>query len=145
MIGNEKDGNKDDATRRVGKRVVWRNLFLRITFGTVLLTGAVVGSAYIVDHAPQYADLSVEERMYKMRATSFNVLDYGAMSIMMSVRFSYLSSFHLRVLSGNAAALDSCAIVAVVSLLTPDTPGLNSVVFGMKGKDGLGWGNTLGM
>lgn len=139
------DGIMDVAPRRVGKRLIGRYLFLRIIFGTILLTGVVVGSAYIVDHAPQYADLSVEERMYKMRATSFNVLDFGAMSIMMSARFSYLSSFHPRVLSGNPAALYSCAIVAVLQVFTTYTPGLNSFVFGMKGMDGLGWGITFGM
>merc|ERR1712071_732984 len=70
------DGIMALPPRRVGKRLVGRYLFLRIILGTCLLTGCVVGSALLVDS--RYASLSLEDRVYKIRAVSFNVLDFGA-------------------------------------------------------------------
>eukprot|EP01082_Thalassiosira_pseudonana_P010436 g9458.t1 g9458 contig36:626255-629566(+) len=104
------DGIMALPPRRVGKRLIGRFLFLRIIVGTVLLTGCVVASAIIVDTIPRYDYLNAEDRLAMIRAVSFNVLDFGAMSVMMSARFSYNSSFHPRVFKGNPAALASCAI-----------------------------------
>lgn len=123
--------------RRVGKRLIGRYLFLRIVLGTCLLTGCVVASAAIVNN--RYSDMEEDERLLKIRAVAFNVLDFGAMSVMMSARFAYNSSFHPRVLKGNPAALASCAIVTVLQLILTYVPGLNSFVFSMKGMDGFGW------
>lgn len=133
------DGIMDLPPRRVGKRLVGRFLFLRIILGTVLLTGCVVGAAKIVDQMGITDGLNEEERNYKIRAVAFNVLDFGAMSVTMSARFAYNSSFHPRVLKGNPAALWSIAIVTVLQLILTYVPGLNSYVFGMKGLDGFGW------
>jgi len=131
------DGIMDLPPRRVGKRLVGRYLFLRIILGTCLLTGCVVGSALLVDS--RYASLSLEDRVYKIRAVSFNVLDFGAMSVTMSARFAYNNSFHPRVFKGNVAGIGSCAIVTVLQLLLTYIPGLNSFVFSMKGMDWFGW------
>ena len=126
--------------RMVGKRLIGRYLFLRIVLGTCLLTGCVVASAYIVYNSERYSDKSEEDRLFLMRSVSFNVLDFGAMSVMMSARFAYNSSIHPRVLKGNPAALASCAIVTVLQLALTYIPGLNSFVFSMKGMDGFCWG-----
>jgi magnesium-transporting ATPase (P-type) len=146
--------------RRVGKRLIGRYLLLRIAIGTIMLTGAVVSSAKIVETAPRYAYLLAPdmidcstlkgvttcvptELMYKIRATAFNVLDFGAISIMMSARFSYLSSAHPRVFVGNNAALASCAIVSVLQIFFTYCPGINTVIFQMKAMDGFGWMLTV--
>jgi magnesium-transporting ATPase (P-type) len=133
------DGIMDIPPRRVGKRLIGRYLFLRIVLATSVLTGCVVGSAVIVDQMGINAGLDIEERLYKIRAVSFNVLDFGACSVMMSARFSYNSSIHPRVFMGNPAALVSIAIVAVLQLMLTYIPGLNTFVFSMKGMDGYGW------
>ncbi|KAL7533486.1 hypothetical protein ACHAWF_011284 [Thalassiosira exigua] len=133
------DGIMDIPPRRVGKRLIGRYLFLRIVLATSVLTGCVVGSAVIVDQMGINAGLDTEERLYKIRAVSFNVLDFGACSVMMSARFSYNSSIHPRVFMGNPAALISIAIVAVLQVMLTYIPGLNTFVFSMKGMDGYGW------
>jgi magnesium-transporting ATPase (P-type) len=146
--------------RRVGKRLIGRYLLLRIAIGTIMLTGAVVSSAKIVELSPRYAMLNTPdmidcstlkgittcvptELMFKIRATAFNVLDFGAISIMMSARFSYLSSAHPRVFVGNNAALLSCGIVSVLQIFFTYCPGINTVIFQMKGMDGFGWMLTI--
>ena len=75
-----------------------------------------------------------------MRAVSFNVLDFGAMSVMLSARFAYNSSVHPRAFMGNPAALGSIAIVTVLQLILTYVPGLNTFVFSMDGMDGFMWG-----
>jgi len=147
------DGIMTLPPRRVGKRLIGRYLFLRIILGTVLLTGCVVGSAVIVnstysgtfkneDGTPMNDEDDEKETLYKIRATAFNVLDFGAMSVMLSARFAYNSSVTPKVFRGNPAALASCVIVAVLQVMCTYIPGLNTFVFGMKPMDGLGWGLT---
>ncbi|KAL7503624.1 hypothetical protein ACHAXN_002895, partial [Cyclotella atomus] len=163
------DGIMDLPPRRVGKRLIGRYLFLRIIMATVCLTGCVVASALIVDYAQAYDYLNVcegpqkgfesigkycyddaggknysDSRLRMIRAVAFNTLDFGAMSVMMSARFTYLSSVHPRVLTGNPAALASCAIVAVLQVMLTYIPGLNSFVFSMRGMDGIGWAIVFG-
>jgi magnesium-transporting ATPase (P-type) len=135
------DGIMDLPPRRVGKRLIGRYLFLRIVLGTILLTGCVVGSACIVDAVN--AGLDQTERLFKIRATAFNVLDFGAISVMLSARFAYNSSITIKVFQGNKAVVWSAAIVAVLQILLTYIPGLNTFVFSMKGMDGLGWGLTF--
>lgn len=135
------DGIMNLPPRRVGKRLIGRYLFLRIVLGTILLTGCVVGSACIVDAVN--AGLDQTERLYKIRATAFNVLDFGAISVMLSARFAYNSSITIKVFQGNKAVVWSAAIVAVLQILLTYIPGLNTFVFSMKGMDGLGWGLTF--
>jgi len=83
------------------------------------------------------------ERLFKIRATSFNVLDFGAISVMLSARYSYNSSVTLKVFTGNPGVIWCCIIVAVLQILLTYIPGLNTFVFSMKGMDGLGWGLTI--
>lgn len=135
------DGIMNLPPRRVGKRLIGRYLFLRIVLGTILLTGCVVGSACIVDAVN--AGLDQTERLFKIRATAFNVLDFGAISVMLSARFAYNSSITIKVFQGNKAVVWSAAIVAVLQILLTYIPGLNTFVFSMKGMDGLGWGLTF--
>jgi len=135
------DGIMNLPPRRVGKRLIGRYLFLRIVLGTILLTGCVVGSACIVDAVN--AGLDQTERLYKIRATAFNVLDFGAISVMLSARFAYNSSITIKVFQGNKAVVWSAVIVAVLQILLTYIPGLNTFVFSMKGMDGLGWGLTF--
>ena len=134
------DGIMSIPPRQVGKRLIGRFLFLRIIIGTCLLTGCVVGSAVIVTTSSRYADLSDKDIEYRMRAVSFNVLDFGAMSVMLSARFAYNSSVHPRAFMGNPAALGSIAIVTVLQLILTYVPGLNTFVFSMDGMDGFMWG-----
>jgi len=134
------DGIMAIPPRRVGKRLIGRYLFLRIVLGTALLSGCVVGSACVVYYTDLYGeDMSDDDKLYKIRATSFNVLDFGAMSVMLSARFAYNSSVSPRVFMGNPAAVGSIIIVTVLQLALTYIPGLNSFVFGMKGMDGYGW------
>lgn len=135
------DGIMNLPPRRVGKRLIGRYLFLRIVLGTILLTGCVVGSACIVNAV--YAGMDQTERLYKIRATAFNVLDFGAIAVMLSARFAYNSSITIKVFQGNKAVIWSIVIVAVLQILLTYIPGLNTFVFSMKGMDGIGWGLTF--
>mmetsp|Transcript_24768 Transcript_24768/g.31756 ORF Transcript_24768/g.31756 Transcript_24768/m.31756 type:complete len:422 (+) Transcript_24768:1-1266(+) len=137
------DGIMGIPPRRVGKRLIGRFLFLRIVIGTALLTGCVVASACIVNFGSRYSDLDEKDRLYRMRAVAFNVLDFGAMSVMLSARFAYNSSVHPRALMGNPAALGSIVIVTVLQLVLTYVPGLNTFVFGMEGMDGFMWGLVI--
>lgn len=78
-----------------------------------------------------------------IRSCAFNVLDFGAISVTLSARFTYLSSMHPRVFKGNAYCWWSCLVVSVLQLIITYVPGLNTVVFQMKGMDGLMWGITI--
>jgi magnesium-transporting ATPase (P-type) len=164
------DGIMTLPPRRVGKRLIGRYLFLRIAMATFVLTGCVVASALIVQYANHYDYLNEcvgeiqgsmtqdgaycedasghrsfsNSRLQMIRAVAFNTLDFGAMSVMMSARFTYLSSFHKRVVTGNPAALASCAIVAVLQVMLTYIPGLNTFVFSMRGMDGVGWAIVFG-
>jgi len=153
------DGIMDIPPRRVGKRLIGRYLFLRIILGTALLSGCVVGSACIVYYSDLYDDCKTtrqtinsdngpdekayDECLYKIRATAFNVLDFGAMSVMLSARFAYNSSVHPRAFMGNPAAGGSIIIVTILQLMLTYIPGLNNFVFGMKGMDQWGWIMTI--
>lgn len=137
------DGIMDIPPRRVGKRLIGRYLFLRIIIATILLTGCVVGSAVIVDVVYAGSIPDEYERLFKIRATAFNVLDFGAISVMLSARFAYNSSVTLKVFQGNPGVIWCVVIVAVLQILLTYIPGLNVFVFSMKAMDGLGWGLTI--
>ena len=137
------DGIMAIPPRRVGKRIIGRFLLLRILIATVLLTGCVVGSAIIVDTVYMDSIPDEFERLFKIRATAFNVLDFGAISVMLSARFSYNSSVTIKVFQGNPGVVWCCVIVSVLQILLTYIPGLNTFVFSMKGMDGLGWGLTI--
>lgn len=121
--------------RRVGKRLIGRYLFLRIVLATAVLTTAVVASSFWT--------LALGYDLKAQRATAFNVLDFGAISVTASARFTYNSSCSLAVFRGNPSLIYSAIIVSVLQVFTTYTPGLNEVIFGMKGMDGIQWGITF--
>jgi len=150
------DGIMDMAPRRIGKRLIGRYLLLRILLGTFTLTFLVVASAFWLkscNENPGAALLEYRRRneytdeemagvkywLEDIRAISFNVLDFGAISITLSARFAYLSSLHPRIFHGNKYCWYSVGIVAVLQVALTHTPGLNDVIFLMKGMDGRGW------
>lgn len=147
------DGIMTLPPRRQGKRLLGRFLILRILLGTFTLTALVVASAFWLksynpdgylpdyDERDEYPDHKyfVED----VRAIAFNVLDFGAIGITLSARFSYLCSIHPRVFTGNKYCWYSVAIVAVLQVLITHVPGLNNVIFQMKGMDGVSWGITF--
>jgi magnesium-transporting ATPase (P-type) len=122
--------------RQVGKRLIGRYLLLRIALGTATLTSCVVGSAFI----SRYLGYSLGMQ----RAAAFNTLNFGAISICVSARFSYNSAIHPRIFEGNPACWYSVAIVAVLQVVCTYTPGLNSVIFTMSPMNGIQWGVTIG-
>jgi len=156
------DGIMDMAPRRLGKRLIGRYLLLRILLGTFTLTGLVVGGAFWLKSynkdgvLPEYSDRDewfaanpeytkddVEYYMEDIRAVSFNILDFGAIGVTLSARFAYLSSLHPRVFTGNKYAWYSVGIVAILQVGITHIPGLNDVIFLMRGMDGVGWGITF--
>jgi magnesium-transporting ATPase (P-type) len=124
------DGIMSRPPRRIGKRLIGRYLLLRIALGTVVLVATTVGSVFIVQD-----DYSVPEQ----RSLALNTLSFGACAITLSARFSYNSSFHMRIFRGNVLCWYSVAIMTVLQVLITYTPGLNSVVFQMAPMDGYLW------
>jgi magnesium-transporting ATPase (P-type) len=121
----------DMPPRRVGKRLVGRYLFLRIVLGTFILILVIIvatfwakNNGYDLDH---------------QRSIAFNVLDFGAISICLSARFSYNSSMHARIFRGNVLCWWSVLIVAVLQVAITYIPGLNSIIFNMAPMDGAMW------
>lgn len=149
------DGIMDLPPRRIGKRLMGRFLILRILLATFCLTGLVVASAFwLISYNEGGASklVSISEKfdgdgqvyyLEHIRAIAFNVLDFGAISVTLSARFTYLSSIHPRVFRGNKFAWYSVGIVAGLQVLLTHVPGLNNVIFSMKGLDGLGWGIVI--
>jgi len=147
------DGIMDLPPRRIGKRLIGRYLLLRILLGTFVLTSLVVVSAFWLIsyneggklHEFNEIDEKGELSYYwdDIRAISFNVLDFGAISITLSARFTYLSSIHMRVFKGNRYCWYSVVIVAALQLFCTYVPGVNSVIFQMRGMDATMWGITL--
>jgi magnesium-transporting ATPase (P-type) len=128
----------DMPPRQVGKRLIGRFLFLRIMLGTLILIMAVIGSTF-------WAQGNGYDLAHQ-RSVAFNVLDFGAISICLSARFSYNSSFHPRLFRGNAFCWWSVFIIVVCQIGITYIPGLNSVIFNMAPMDGVLWFVTfLGM
>jgi len=126
------DGIMNVPPRRVGKRLIGRYIGLRIIIGTIILTGSVVASVFWVK------DLGYDE--LQQRAQAFNVLDFGAVSITLSARFAYNSSFHPRVFQGNKYVNYSILFVMATQVFLTYVPYLNDVIFGMSGMDAIQWG-----
>lgn len=144
------EGIMDLPPRRIGKRLIGRYLLLRILLGTFVLTSLVVVSSFWIislnnngGNIHSYNDREElgELRYYQehIRAVAFNVLDFGAISITLSARFTYLSSIHPRVFKGNVYCWYSVAIVAVLQLFCTYVPGVNSVIFQMRAIDITCW------
>jgi len=150
------DGIMDMPPRRIGKRLIGRYLFLRILLGTFTLTAlTVVSTFWLKSHnvgdnplcSIDDKDVGVcaDDKYYleDIRAIAFNVLDFGAIGITLSARFAYNSALHPRIFYGNKYCWYSVGIVAALQVALTHIPGVNSVVFQMKGMDGLGWGITF--
>lgn len=140
------DGIMDQPPRKVGKRLIGRYLFLRIAMATAALTLAVVGSVFWAQ-AYQTKPMGDEDiaaaNVRELRSQAINTLDFGAISVTLSARFTYNSSFHPRIFKGNKFAWYSVAIVAVLQVFITYCPGLNRVVFGMGPMNGIQWGITI--
>lgn len=148
------DGIMSVPPRRVGKRLIGRFLFLRIMIGTMALSSCTVGSVFIVRAMggewkfDEKKDKTVYKHKYnieKQRAMAFNALDFGAISVCLSARFSYLSSFHPRIFKGNKYCWYSIAIVVVLQLFTTYVPVVNFYIFSQEGMDGVQWGIVFGV
>lgn len=144
------DGIMNVPPRRVGKRLIGRFLFLRIMIGTIALSSCTVGSVFIV----RAMGSKVEEKIVddelkvvttydynikKQRAMAFNALDFGAISVCLSARFSYLSSFNTRIFRGNKYCWYSVAIVVILQIFTTYVPGVNFYIFSQEGMDWKQW------
>ncbi len=65
--------------RRVGKFLIGRYLFLRIVYGTIVLTLSVIASVFwLASFGDKYAS------QQQQTALAFNVLDFGAVSVALS-------------------------------------------------------------
>jgi magnesium-transporting ATPase (P-type) len=80
--------------------------------------------------------------LYQQRAQAFNTLNFGAVSVCVSARFAYNSAISPAILKGNAACWWSVLIMLVLQLACTYIPGLNTVIFTMKGMNGIQWGIT---
>jgi magnesium-transporting ATPase (P-type) len=129
------DGIMTVPPRRVGKRLIGRYLFLRILIGSFFLTFAVVGNVFIF--------MGWGYSIAAQRASALNTLDFGAISVTCSARFTYNSSIHPRLFKGNNTLIYSIIIVSVLQIIITYVPGLNSLIFGMEGMDGLQWAITI--
>ena len=74
-----------------------------------------------------------------IRAIAFNVLDFGAVGVTLSARFTYLSSIHPRVFFGNKYAWYSVLTVTIGQLFCTYVPGVNTIVFSMLPLDAFPW------
>jgi len=139
-------GIMDLPPRRIGKRLIGRYLLLRILIGTFTLTALVVASAFwLKSFNSEECDIDGIDDLCKytledIRAISFNVLDFGAISVTLSARFAYNSSFSMNVFKNNKYCWYSIFIVAALQIFLTYTPGVNTVIFQMRGMDGVQWG-----
>jgi magnesium-transporting ATPase (P-type) len=149
-------GIMDLPPRRIGKRLIGRYLFFRIILATGTLTALVVASAFWLkslngtDELFDYSQRNniklnpngIELKYYQehIRALAFNVLDFGAISVTLSARFTYLSSIHPRVFRDNIYCWYSVIIVVVLQLFCTYVPGVNTVIFQMLPMDATSWG-----
>ena len=143
------DGIMEMAPRRLGKRLIGRYLLIRILLGTITLTALVVASTFwLLSYNGPDCDFDgtgegCKYILQDIRAIAFNVLDFGAISVTLSARFAYNSSFSLDVFKGNKYCWYSIAIVIVLQVFMTYVPGVNSVIFQMRGMDGVQWGITI--
>ena len=124
------DGIMTKPPRRIGKRLIGRFLLLRIIIGTIVLVATTVGSVFLVQN---------DYSLLAQRSQALNTLSFGACAITLSARFSYNSSFSMRLFRGNPLCWYSVAIMTILQVFITYTPGLNSVVFEMGPMDGYQW------
>lgn len=133
------DGIMKLPPRRVGKRLIGRYLLLRILIGTLTLTSLVVGSAFWLKGYNSDGCNPCKYDIKSIRSLAFNVLDFGAISVALSARFSYNSSFHPRLLRNNKYCWYSVGIVAVLQVFLTYVPGVNTSFFEMNTMDITMW------
>lgn len=126
------DGIMDNPPRRVGKRLIGRYLGLRIFIGTIFLTGFVVGSVFWAQHLGKTLD--------QTRSQAMAVLNFGAISVTLSARFTYNMSIHPRIFFGNQFCWFSVFIVVALQFFITYTPWVNIKVFQMGPMDLDQWG-----
>jgi magnesium-transporting ATPase (P-type) len=129
------DGIMQKPPRRVGKRIIGRFLLLRIIIATIVLVATTVGSVFWV-RAYGYS-------LEQMRAQALNTLSFGAISVTLSARFAYNSSFATRIFRGNFLCWWSIGIMAALQIFITYTPVVNTTIFGMTGMDGVQWGIVI--
>ena len=129
------DGIMNKPPRRVGKRIIGRFLLLRIILATIILVATTVGSVFWV----QSYGYSLEQ----LRSQALNTLSFGAISVTLSARFAYNSSFSPRLLRGNFLCWWSVGIMVVIQVFITYVPVVNSTIFGMAGMDGVQWGIVI--
>jgi len=134
------DGIMDVPPRRVGKRLIGRYLFLRIALGTVALVCATVGGTAWAENVFKADGLSQAQYVDFVRSQASNTLTFGACFVTLSARFSYNSSLHPRLFTGNKYAWYSVAIVTVLQVAITYIPGLNTVIFQMGPMKAFQWG-----
>merc|ERR1739845_174163 len=137
------DGIMKLPPRRVGKLLIGRYLLLRILIGTFTLTSLVVGSAFWLKRYNSSGCYPCKYDIKSIRSLAFNVLDFGAISVALSARFSYNSSFHPRLFRNNKYCWYSVAIVAVLQVFLTYVPGVNTSFFEMNTMDITMWINTI--
>lgn len=156
------DGIMDLPPRRIGKRLIGRYLLLRILLATFTLTALVVaGVFWLKTHNPpgdfyslhlkkddeDWVENNKKVTYYDedVRALAFNILDFGAIAVTLSARFTFNSSIHPRVFKNNKFCWISVGIVAALQIFCTYVPGVNSVIFQMRGMDYVGWYITATM
>merc|ERR1739845_235123 len=137
------DGIMKLPPRRVGKLLIGRYLLLRILIGTFTLTSLVVGSAFWPKRYNSDSCYPCKYDIKSIRSLAFNVLDFGAISVALSARFSYNSSFHPRLFRNNKYCWYSLTIVAVLQVFLTYVPGVNTSFFEMSTMDLRMWIITI--
>ena len=122
------DGIMDQPPRHVGKRMIGRFLFLRILLGTATLVICVVGSVFWA-RKNGYSE-------NELHSQALTVLNFGAIAVTMSARFSRKTAFSMRTFRGNSLAWWSYGIMVVMQIFITYTPGVNSTIFEMAGMTG---------
>ena len=77
-----------------------------------------------------------------VRAIAFSVLNFGAITVVLSARFSYLSSCHSHIFTGNRHTWTLIIAVTLLQLLLGYIPWL-AYIFEMRSMDGRQWGVVI--
>jgi len=125
----------DQPPRRIGKRLIGRFLLLRLGIATSTLIIVIIGSVFWVKNM----DYGLEEQ----RAQALTTLNFGAIALTMSARFSRKSAFNMRSFHGNQLAWYSYTTMAVLQVFIIYTPGLNTTIFQQTAMDGIQWAISL--
>lgn len=126
------DGIMSHPPRKLGKRLIGRYLLFRLTVATIVLVIVSVGSTFWARH------LGYDQK--GQRAEAMNTLVFGSIAVTLSARFSYNSSWHVRIFFGNPYCWIAIFIVGIFQVGITYIPGLNSVVFSQSAMDAKQWG-----